>query len=132
MPWELVSGQSSNVTRLEVLLHTSQLSDQTFRIPDRFQAVVSLALSKIQTIFLDGLSESLLDFIVDDVSDTADPVIGFGYFLSRFLAKLSALQHLRLNFQACESPTTERILLWLANARPVPAHATPKAQVKFP
>ncbi|KAI0447053.1 hypothetical protein F4803DRAFT_500890 [Xylaria telfairii] len=121
-----MSGQSSKVTRLEVLLHSSHLPDQTFRIPDRFQAVVSLALSKLHAIFLDGLRESSLDFLVDDVSDTADPVIGFGYFLSMFLVKLSALQHLRLNFQACESAAVERILLWLANARPVPAHATTK------
>ncbi|KAI0449328.1 hypothetical protein F5B21DRAFT_494714 [Xylaria acuta] len=119
-----VSGQGSNVTRVEVLLHSSQLPDQTFKIPDRFQAVVSSALNKLETIFLDGLSESILDFVVDGVGDTTDPIIGLGYFLSRFLVKLPALQHLRLNFQACDSRSTERILLWLANT----ADSRPSAQ----
>ncbi|KAI8956219.1 hypothetical protein F4801DRAFT_525805 [Xylaria longipes] len=117
------SGQSSKVTRIEILLHTSHLPDQTFKIPDRFQSVVSLALSRLKTIFLDGLSESMLDFVVADVGAGADPIIGLGYFLSRFLARLSALQHLRLNFQACDSRSVERILLWLANARSGPTHA---------
>ncbi|KAI0489852.1 hypothetical protein F4859DRAFT_462595 [Xylaria cf. heliscus] len=118
------SGQSSKVSRIEVLLHSSQVPDQTFKIPDRFQAVVSLALNKLQAIFLDGLSESMLDFVVEDIGDAADPIIGIGYFLSRFLAKLPALEHLRLNFQAYSPPSTERILRWLANARSGPTHAT--------
>ncbi|KAI1755627.1 hypothetical protein F4782DRAFT_489346 [Xylaria castorea] len=119
-----VSGQSSKVTRIEVLLHNSHLPDQTFKIPDRFQAAASLALSKLEAIFLDGLSESMLDFVVDDIGDTTDPIMGLGYFLSRFLTKLSALQHLRLNFQRYDYRSTERVLLWLANARSNPAHAT--------
>ncbi|KAI0860691.1 hypothetical protein F4860DRAFT_193763 [Xylaria cubensis] len=119
-----VSGQSSKVTRFEVLLHHSSLLDQVFKIPNRFQAEVSLAMSKLEAIFLDGLCESALDFVVDDIGDTAGPIKDSGYFLSRFLAKLPALQHLRLNFQKYGAPSTERFLLWLANARSDTAHAT--------
>ncbi|TRX98716.1 hypothetical protein FHL15_000058 [Xylaria flabelliformis] len=119
-----VSGQSSKVTRFEVLLHHSSLPDQAFKIPNRFQAEVSLAMSNLEAIFLDGLSESALDFVVNDIVDTAGTIMGSGYFLSRFLAKLPALQHLRLNFQKYGVPSTERFLLWLANARSDTAHAT--------
>ncbi|KAI0553375.1 hypothetical protein F4679DRAFT_468074 [Xylaria curta] len=118
-----VSGWSSKVTRFEVLLHHSALLDQAFKIPNRFQDEVSLALSKLEVIFLDGLSESALDFVVDDIGDTAGPIKGTGYFLSRFLAKLSALQHLRLNFHKYEDSCTERFILWLANARSDATHA---------
>ncbi|KAJ2994150.1 hypothetical protein NUW58_g1633 [Xylaria curta] len=112
-----VHGCGPTVTRIEVLLHNCRFLDTSFKIPDRFETGISLALSKLKALLLDGLCEDRPFFFVNDVASGSKPIVGAGYFLSRFLEKASALEHLRLNFQFYTQHPTERILLWLANAR---------------
>ncbi|KAI0811627.1 hypothetical protein GGR55DRAFT_677845 [Xylaria sp. FL0064] len=112
-----VSGWNPKLTRMEVLLHSCGLRDQSFKIPDRFDAAVSLALSKLTTIFLDNLSQDRLLFWARDVDGRTGHVEGVGYFLSRFLKKASALEHLRLNFQSYSTRASTDFLLWLGGAR---------------
>ncbi|KAI1111013.1 hypothetical protein F5Y14DRAFT_426806 [Nemania sp. NC0429] len=112
-----VSGHGSpDLTRLEVLLHHCHISDQSFKIPDRFDAAISLALGKLTSIFLDSLGGEEPYILVADCGGRADPIIGSGYFLSRFLVKAPALEHLRLNFQSYDRDSTQRLLSWLADA----------------
>ncbi|KAI3341993.1 hypothetical protein F4824DRAFT_270903 [Ustulina deusta] len=121
-----VSGWNPKLTRMEVLLHTCQFRDQSFKIPDRFDAGISLALSKLTAIFLDNLSGEQPLVWVCDVGGETNPIMGIGYFLSRFLAKFSALEHLRLNFQSYRPLSTETFLLWLADARDNSTDPMPK------
>ncbi|KAI0430411.1 hypothetical protein F5Y09DRAFT_229615 [Xylaria sp. FL1042] len=111
-----VSGGNPKLTRMEVLLHSCGLRDQSFKIPDRFDASISLALGKLTTIFLDNLGEEKPWFWVRDLYGLGAPAIGVGYFLSRFLVKASSLEHLRLNFQSYNLNSVEKLLLWLAGA----------------
>jgi hypothetical protein len=60
---------------------------------------------------VDGLNDQYPAFLV---GDPAAPQRATGYFLSRFLIKAPALEHLRLNFQTWEMTSTEKLLLWLA------------------
>ncbi|TGJ78803.1 hypothetical protein E0Z10_g9960 [Xylaria hypoxylon] len=115
-----VVGCNPKLTRIEVLLHTCQFPDQSFKIPDRFDDQISSVLSKLTTIFLDNLMEDEHQeplFFVRDVGDKTEPARGVGYFLSRFLVKLSALEHLRLNFQSYKPRAVEHVLGWLADAK---------------
>ncbi|KAI1179464.1 hypothetical protein F4777DRAFT_477864 [Nemania sp. FL0916] len=110
-----VSSHSSKITRMEILLHHCRLTDQSFKIPNRLEAEISLALSKLTTIFLDGLDGGIPCVYVNDRSVNHDPTIGVGYFLSRFLTRASALEHLRLNFQFCTRESILRLLEWLGS-----------------
>jgi hypothetical protein len=83
--------------------------DIGFKIPDRFAAETLSAVSNFKAILLDGLSNGNLYFMVGD-----PPTPLFGYFLSRFLAKATALEHLRINFQHFKEDATEMFLSWLA------------------
>ncbi|KAI1275252.1 hypothetical protein F5Y07DRAFT_370242 [Xylaria sp. FL0933] len=112
-----VSGWNPKLTRMEVLLHFCGMRDQSFKIPDRFDTAISLALSKLTTIFLDNLSQERTYFWARDVDGRADPVASLGYFLSRFLTRASALDHLRLNLQSYSTRAAGDFLLWLAGAR---------------
>ncbi|KAI1422418.1 hypothetical protein F5Y12DRAFT_786795 [Xylaria sp. FL1777] len=112
-----VSGRNPKLTRMEVLLHTCGLPDQSFKIPDRFDARISTALSKLTTIFLDHLTEEHPWFWVRSACNNTEPVMGIGYFLSRFLVKATSLEHLRLNFQSYQPRSIASMLLWLADAR---------------
>ncbi|KAI0402064.1 hypothetical protein F4802DRAFT_577711 [Xylaria palmicola] len=112
-----VSGYGTKLTRIEVLLHICHFRDLSFKIPNRYTPEVSLALSKITHLLLDGLSEEYPHFLVSDDDDKGRSVIAAGYFLSRFLAKTPALTHLRLNFRLYRPASVERFLLWLASAR---------------
>ncbi|GAP82549.1 putative F-box domain-containing protein [Rosellinia necatrix] len=112
----VVSGSNPKLTRMEVLLHTCTFRDLSFKIPDRFDASISSALKRFNVILLDNLSEETGYFHAADSGDGTSSVLASGYCLSRFLAKASALQHLRLNFQKYSPQSTERFLLWLAGA----------------
>lgn len=120
-----VSGcNRPDITRLEVLLHSCQISDQSFKIPSRFDAAISLALSKLTTIFLDSLGGEEPYILVGDVGGRTNPIVGSGYFLSRFLVKAPTLERLRLNFQSYGDDSTQRFLSWLADAREPPTDGT--------
>ncbi|GAW12062.1 hypothetical protein ANO14919_014180 [Xylariales sp. No.14919] len=121
-----VSGSNPKLTRIEVLLHTCRFPDQSFKIPDRFNDQISSVLSKLTTIHLDNLSEDEPLFAVRDTNGKDEPALGVGYFLSRFLAKVSALEHLRLNFQAYQPDSVDKLLGWLADAGQDPTDATAK------
>ncbi|KAJ8131200.1 hypothetical protein O1611_g2428 [Lasiodiplodia mahajangana] len=110
-------GASPNVTRIEVLLHTCEFPDYSFKIPDRFDAAISLALSKLKAILLDGLVGEIDSSYLVVKGDDGNGIPGWGYFLSRFLARASSLEHLRLNFQKYDQSATEKVLSWLAGAK---------------
>ncbi|KAI1133641.1 hypothetical protein F5Y10DRAFT_228248 [Nemania abortiva] len=114
-----LSGSNLKITRFEVLLHTCILPDYSFRIPRHFEAVVSLALSRLTTLLLDGLTEQVLWSELMVRGDDGNAIIAAGYFLSRFLARTPGLEHLRLNFQTYKRSSTERFLTWLAGAREI-------------
>lgn len=121
MPSDTVSGSNPKLTRLEILLHTTMLPDHYLRISDRFDANISLALVKLKTIFLDGLCDSGKHLYV---SGEELMIHAPGYYLSRFLAKATNLEHLRLNFQSYLEDATEKVLVWLADARGISMSAT--------
>ncbi|KAI1153228.1 hypothetical protein F4825DRAFT_449724 [Nemania diffusa] len=115
-----LSGGNPELTRIEVLLRYCQFPDHSFKIPTRFDSAVSMALSKLKTLLLEGLTqEGTHLFAVDD--GNGKEIGGSGYFLSRFLPKASGLEHLRLNFRLYQRAATERVLLWLAGKRDDPA-----------
>lgn len=101
---------------MEVLLHTCQFPDEAFKIPKHLDDGISLALSKLKTLLLDHLSGDAFPPRTRDVHKS-DPIPGLtpGFFLSRFLVKTPALEHLRLNFQLYGYPSIEKVLSWLAN-----------------
>ncbi|KAI1364456.1 hypothetical protein F5Y08DRAFT_306781 [Xylaria arbuscula] len=117
----MANGAASNwnprLTRMEVLLHTCLLQDISFKIPKHLDAEISLALSKLKTLFLDHLTEAPSHAprtrIIQRVDPT--PVSTPGFFLSRFLVKITALEHLRLNFQDYKAESTIQFLSWLAD-----------------
>jgi len=81
-------------------------------IPRYFDAEISAALHKLTSILLDGLTNAFPDSVF--VSNV-DPACECGYFLSRFLVKVPALKHLRLNFKKYHLEAAEKVLLWLAS-----------------
>ncbi|KAK5628486.1 hypothetical protein RRF57_004201 [Xylaria bambusicola] len=111
-----VSGWNPNLTRMEVLLHTCRLPDQSFKIPKRLEVGVSLALGKLKTLWLDNLTEETPHY-VQVTDDQLEPMSTGGFFLSRFLLKTLALEHLRLNFQSYHPRSIEKFLSWVANAK---------------
>ncbi|KAI3332085.1 hypothetical protein HD806DRAFT_180302 [Xylariaceae sp. AK1471] len=131
------SDCNPQLTRIEILLHSCRLLDQTFKIPQRFDAGISSALSKLTAIFVDGLMDQHPRFLV---GDSTAPLEGSGYFLSRFLVKAPALEHLRLNFQGYNELSTGRFLLWLAETPrttdakipPIDSLATTEASKSLP
>ncbi|KAI0525778.1 hypothetical protein F5B22DRAFT_633194 [Xylaria bambusicola] len=110
-----VSGWNPNLTRMEILLHNCRLLDQSFKIPKRLDVGVSLALGKLKTLWLDNLAEDA-PLYVQATDDQLEPITAGGFFLSRFLLKTPALEHLRLNFQSYLPGSVEKFLSWVANA----------------
>ncbi|KAI0965660.1 hypothetical protein F4678DRAFT_452145 [Xylaria arbuscula] len=126
-----VAGGNTKLTRIEVLLHSCLLADSAFKIPNRFDAGISLALTKLTTIFLDHLSDERPWMWVHHKDDATRIVGEVGYFLSRFLTKVPALEHLRLNFQLCDMYRVEKLLSWLAGTGENPTVAMPKPEESF-
>ncbi|KAI2635113.1 hypothetical protein GGS21DRAFT_516949 [Xylaria nigripes] len=108
-----VSDSGPHITGIEVLLHTSNFEDQFFKIPAHLDAGISLALSSLKTILLDGLGfVEVFPFVA--LADGENGVNSTDFFLSRFLVKIPALEHLRLNFKFSATRGPERFLGWLA------------------
>ncbi|KAI0206442.1 hypothetical protein F4808DRAFT_455200 [Astrocystis sublimbata] len=117
---------------MALLRAIGNVEDLAFKIPACYQTKVSLALNKLQDVFLDGLSTNLDDFTVvnNDVGAHTALRSASGYFLSRLLVQLSDLRHLRLNFQGYENSecTPEAFLVWLADTRLAPLDAAATGQ----
>ncbi|KAI0388854.1 hypothetical protein F5Y17DRAFT_451297 [Xylariaceae sp. FL0594] len=105
------SGHNPRLTRMEVLLHQCLLLDQAFMIPRHYTAEISAALSKLTTLFLDGLTSEYSDSIF---TSDGKPALRIGYFLSRFIVEAPGLKHLRLNFHKYGNVNAEDFLLWLS------------------
>ncbi|KAI0106247.1 hypothetical protein GGR51DRAFT_177331 [Nemania sp. FL0031] len=85
--------------------------------PEYTSHVFLTILRAIGNAALDGLiAKARLPYIHVE-GDNGEIIPASGYFLSRFLARASSLEHLRLNFQKYEQSATEKVLLWLAGAR---------------
>ncbi|KAI1435685.1 hypothetical protein GGR50DRAFT_655384 [Xylaria sp. CBS 124048] len=118
-----VSGYGTKLTRFEVILHTCLLRDQAFKIPDRLSAGIQLALNKLTTIFLDGLYYTTPNpYVVSGSHGKASQ--GYLFFFSRFLVRLPALEHLRINFRHFIRNGSNKFLKWLAKAREESSDAT--------
>ncbi|KAI1814589.1 hypothetical protein GGS20DRAFT_547537 [Poronia punctata] len=108
------SGHNPRLTRLEVLLHRCHFSDSAFVIPPQWEDGITLGLGKLTTILIDGLTTLYHDRPYMQFSPS-EPEPNDGYFLTRFLLKATALEHLRLNFPTYDRAAIQHVLAWLAN-----------------
>ncbi len=104
---------SAKPERYEVILRRATLDDLAFNLPKYLEHPVRPVLSNIRTLFLDFSSYSHV--VQVDIDDKK--VICANYHLRKFLAEVSQLEHLRLNFHAGRydgRPNVDDLLSWLA------------------
>ncbi|KAI1076767.1 hypothetical protein F5B20DRAFT_554499 [Whalleya microplaca] len=101
-----------SVTRLEVILRHSSLSDEAFSIPRHLETDISPVLVELETLFL-TLNSKTYPILVGDETDFK---AFSGFFLAQFLLGAKSLKHLRLNFTQFAREDAEDILKWLSGA----------------
>ncbi|RYP47503.1 hypothetical protein DL768_006475 [Monosporascus sp. mg162] len=105
-------GKSPNVNaeRFEVILRNETLPDQAFYIPQHLEPTLAPVLANLKALYLD----------LDDRLPPSRFARGYGVkcwysvALMKFLSKLPALEHLRLNFQHYASVHASEFLQWLS------------------
>jgi hypothetical protein len=120
-------------TRFEVNLRHSALRDHAFNVPAYQEPAILPVLGSLKDLYLD-VHTSFLPVVVGPAAEVCHT-----YLLRAFLSRVTQLEHLRLNFQACNPEHVRDFISWFSRtpssdaAAPDPSSLLPETPppVKF-